>query len=71
MQTDILNAFALLEVARAYLGELKVGCLEEIAFDKGYLNKEQLLKLVEPSKKSHCGEYLIHCANDLILKQWD
>lgn len=38
---------------------LKVACLEEIAFDKGYINKDQLLALAEPLKKSAYGEYLI------------
>lgn len=43
---------------------LKVACLEEIAFRNGYIDKEQLLKLAEPLKKSHYGEYLIKIANE-------
>lgn len=31
---------------------LKVACLEEIAFRKGYITREQLLSLAEPMKKS-------------------
>ncbi len=38
---------------------LKVACLEEIAYEKKYISKEQLLKLAEPLKKSTYGEYLI------------
>ena len=38
---------------------LKVACIEEIAFEKGYITKEQLLQLAEPLKKSSYGEYLI------------
>ncbi len=38
---------------------LKVACLEEIAFEKGYINKEQLLKLAEPLRKNGYGQYLI------------
>jgi glucose-1-phosphate thymidylyltransferase len=38
---------------------LKVACIEEIAFEKGYINKEQLLKLAEPLKKNGYGQYLI------------
>jgi glucose-1-phosphate thymidylyltransferase len=43
---------------------LKVACLEEIAFDKGYISKDQLLKLAEPLKKSGYGQYLIEIANE-------
>ena len=43
---------------------LKVACLEEIAYRYGYINKEQLLKLAEPLKKNHYGEYLFKIAND-------
>lgn len=43
---------------------LKVACIEEIAFRNGYISKEQLLKLAEPLKKNHYGEYLIKIAND-------
>ena len=45
---------------------LKVACLEEIAFMKGYINKEELLALAEPLKKNHYGEYLIDLANQKI-----
>lgn len=45
---------------------LKVSCIEEIAFNKGYINKEQLLKLAEPLKKNQYGEYLIKLATGQI-----
>ncbi|NLF83306.1 MAG: glucose-1-phosphate thymidylyltransferase RfbA [Candidatus Gastranaerophilales bacterium] len=38
---------------------LKVACLEEIAYKKGYISKEQLVKLAEPLKKSEYGKYLL------------
>ncbi|MDD2286549.1 MAG: glucose-1-phosphate thymidylyltransferase RfbA [Paludibacter sp.] len=43
---------------------LKVACIEEIAFRNGYISKEQLLKLAEPLKKNHYGEYMIKIANE-------
>lgn len=39
---------------------LKVACLEEIAYNKGYITKEQLLALAEPLAKNQYGEYLIN-----------
>jgi glucose-1-phosphate thymidylyltransferase len=45
---------------------LKVSCIEEIAYLRGYINKEQLLKLAEPLKKNNYGEYLIKIANEEI-----
>ena len=44
---------------------LKVACLEEIAYEKGYINKEQLLALAEPLKKNQYGQYLIRRANEI------
>lgn len=41
---------------------LKVACLEEIAYEKGYINKEQLLALAQPLKKNEYGQYLIRRA---------
>jgi glucose-1-phosphate thymidylyltransferase len=42
---------------------LKIACLEEIAYEKGYITKEQLLILAEPLKKNQYGQYLIRRAN--------
>lgn len=41
---------------------LKVACLEEIAFHKGWLSKELLLKQAERLKKTSYGEYLLQVA---------
>lgn len=38
---------------------LKVACIEEIAFIKGYINSEQLLTLAQPMARNHYGAYLI------------
>ncbi|MBH0173834.1 glucose-1-phosphate thymidylyltransferase RfbA [Fictibacillus sp. 23RED33] len=42
---------------------LKVACLEEIAYVRGNITKEQLLKLAEPIKNNQYGQYLIELAN--------
>ena len=42
---------------------LKVACLEEIAYEMGYISKEELLRLAEPLKKNQYGQYLINRAN--------
>jgi glucose-1-phosphate thymidylyltransferase len=41
---------------------LKIACIEEIAFAKGYITKEDLLELARPYKKNQYGEYLIQVA---------
>lgn len=43
---------------------LYVACLEEIAFNLGYISKEKLLELSEPLKKTDYGKYLIKLAKD-------
>jgi glucose-1-phosphate thymidylyltransferase len=43
---------------------LKIGCLEEIAFRKGFISKEQLIKLAEPLRKSGYGDYLMDIINE-------
>ena len=44
---------------------LKVACIEEIAYERGYISKEQLLALAEPLKKNGYGQYLIHRAKEI------
>ncbi|HVA97679.1 MAG TPA: glucose-1-phosphate thymidylyltransferase, partial [Bacteroidia bacterium] len=38
---------------------LKIGCIEEIAFRMGYINKEELQKIAKPLLKSGYGKYLL------------
>lgn len=38
---------------------LKIGCIEEIAFQMGFIDSEQLKKVAEPLMKSGYGEYLL------------
>lgn len=43
---------------------LYISCIEEIAFKKGFINKEELLKLAEPLLKTAYGQYLVDVANE-------
>ncbi|MBI1768493.1 MAG: glucose-1-phosphate thymidylyltransferase RfbA [Bacteroidetes bacterium] len=45
---------------------LKIACLEEIAFRKGYISKEKILELAKPLSKNQYGQYLIKIANEKI-----
>ncbi len=38
---------------------LKISCIEEIAYRKGYINADQLKRIAEPLQKSGYGEYLL------------
>lgn len=41
-----------------------VSCIEEIAYRKGYISKEQLVKLAQPMLKTDYGKYLMAIANE-------
>ena len=45
---------------------LYVSCIEEIAYRKGFISKEQLLKLSEPLMKTDYGRYLKAIAEEAI-----
>jgi len=45
---------------------LKVACLEEIAYEMGYITKEQLIELAQPLKKNQYGQYLLARANQEV-----
>ena len=44
---------------------LYISCIEEIAYKRGFINREQLIKLAEPLMKTDYGKYLIEVANGL------
>jgi glucose-1-phosphate thymidylyltransferase len=46
---------------------LKVSCIEEIAYKKGFISKEQLLELAQPLSKNQYGEYLLSLADKQIF----
>ena len=43
---------------------LKISCIEEIAYKRGYITKEQLIKLAKPLMKNQYGQYLMNIAKD-------
>jgi len=45
---------------------LKASCIEEIAFKRGFISREELFSLAEPVKKSQYGKYLIRIASEDI-----
>lgn len=47
---------------------LKVACLEEIAYRKGYITKEQLAELAKPLLKNQYGQYLMKILNDKFIR---
>jgi glucose-1-phosphate thymidylyltransferase len=57
--TSLMQAGQFVQVIEERQG-LKIGCIEEIAFRMGYINKDQLNKLAEPLVKSGYGKYLLN-----------
>lgn len=43
---------------------LKIACIEEIAYKKGFIDKNQLIKLGEELKNNQYGQYLLKIANE-------
>ena len=46
---------------------LKVSCIEEIAFKRGYIDSDQLIALAKPLMKNQYGQYLMKIANERIF----
>ena len=55
---SLLDASQFIETVETRQG-LKIACLEEIAYNMGYITANQLRKLAEPLSKSGYGEYLL------------
>ena len=45
---------------------LKIACIEEIAFRKGFINQKQLIEIAKPLVKSGYGEYLLKISNEQV-----
>ena len=62
---SLSEASTFIEVIEKRQG-LKVACLEEIAYKRGWISKEQLKKLAEPMAKNDYGQYLLRRAEEYI-----
>ena len=60
---SLSEASTFIEVIEKRQG-LKVACLEEIAFKRGWIDREQLRKLAEPMAKNDYGKFLLRCAEE-------
>jgi len=61
---DLLEASTFIETIERRQG-LKVACIEEIAYEKGYITKEQLKELAQPLAKNQYGQYLLRRAEEV------
>ena len=59
----LLEASNYVEAVQTRQG-LYIACLEEIAYRKGYIDKDKLLKLAKPLMKTEYGQYLVKIANE-------
>ncbi len=60
---SLLEAAKFIEIIEKRQG-LKVACIEEIAFQQGYISKQQLIELAQPLLKNQYGQYLLKCAEE-------
>lgn len=62
---SLLQAANFIETLESRQG-LKASCIEEIAFRRGFVNRDQFISLIEPLKKSQYGQYLQKILNEDI-----
>ena len=62
---SLLEASTFIETIEKRQG-LKVACIEEIAFRKGYIDKFQLLKLSKPLANNQYGKYLLNLLEEMV-----
>ncbi|MBL0341542.1 MAG: glucose-1-phosphate thymidylyltransferase RfbA [Bacteroidetes bacterium] len=56
---SLLQASQFVQVIEERQG-LKIGCIEELAYRKGFISREKLIKIAEPLLKSGYGQYLLN-----------
>ena len=66
----LLDASNYVEAVQTRQG-LYIACLEEIAYRKGYISKEQLLKLAKPLMKTDYGKYLVKVSQENIDDEFE
>ena len=59
---SLLEASAFVQTVQHRQG-LQIACLEEIAFNKGWLTSKQLIDLAKPMIKNEYGKYLLSLVN--------
>jgi len=62
---SLLEASTFIETIERRQG-LKIACIEEIAFEEGYINKQQLITLAQPLAKNQYGQYLLRRAEEAV-----
>lgn len=60
---SLIEASNFVEIIQKRQG-LYVACIEEIAYLRGFIDREQLIKLAEPLNKTAYGQYLIQCSKE-------
>jgi len=60
---SLLEAAQFIEIIEKRQG-LNIACIEEIAFEQGFINREQLIALAEPLAKNNYGQYLFRVAEE-------
>jgi glucose-1-phosphate thymidylyltransferase len=62
---SLLDASNFVETIQTRQG-LCIGCIEAVAYRKGFINREQFLKLAEPFMKTEYGRYLLQVADESL-----
>ena len=66
-QDSLLEAANFIQTMEKRQG-LKIACIEEIAYEKGFITKGQLLKLADEYKSNNYGKYLYRIATQKYFK---
>ena len=64
---SLSEASTFIEVIEKRQG-LKVACLEEIAYKRGWIDKDQLIKIAQLMAKNDYGQYLLRRAEEYVIK---